>query len=186
MKRIAVLAALATVTLGLPQTTVGQVPYVQIYFDEGLQRTHENSCPFSAPGTIDGDLYVAAHNFSMFMSSIEYSVDYPPEIGFLGDVIDSSYEVVGDSHTGILISFPTPLDAFETVLLQKVRFVWWCALCESQAIPIVVVPHPASGKIRAISWPESDEVEAVGMTAIVCPTIPVESTTWGHIKALYN
>jgi hypothetical protein len=122
----------------------------------------------------------------MLMRSIEYRVDYPVELLFFGDIVDSSYQVVGDSQDGIVIIFPTPLNAFETVVLQKAEFVWMCSACESIAIPVVVVPHPSSGKIRAISWPDSEEVEAVGMTAIVCPTIPVESSTWGHIKALYR
>jgi hypothetical protein len=83
-------------------------------------------------------------------------------------------------------SLPAPLNAYETVVLQRVRFLWWCSAGQSQAIAIVVVPHPETGKIRAISWPDSEEVEAVGMTAIVCPLNPVENSTWGHIKALYK
>jgi hypothetical protein len=186
MNKLIFLMVLTAVALGLPQTTTAQVPYIQIYFDEDLQRTAEISCPLVAPGSRVGTIYIAAHNFSMLMRSIEYGVDYPPELLFTGDGIDSSYQVVGDSRIGIVISFPTPLDAFETVVLQKAEFVWMCSACESTAIPVVVVPHPSSGKIRAISWPDSEEVEGVGMTAIVCPTIPVENSTWGHIKALYK
>lgn len=186
MNKLICLISLTAVLLGLPQFSTAQVPYIQIYFDEDLQRTMEISCPFVDPGSRVGTIYIAAHNFSMFMSSIEYRVDYPPELSFLGDIINSSYQVVGHSIIGIVISFPTPLNAFETVVLQKVEFMWVCYACESIAIPVVVVPHPSSGKIGAISWPDSEEVEAVGMTAIVCPTMPVEASTWGHIKALYR
>jgi hypothetical protein len=120
------------------------------------------------------------------MSSIEYRVDYPPELVFVQDSIDASYQVAGESWSGIVISFPSPLDAHEAVLLERVIFEWACIACETTDIRAVVVPHPASGKIRAISWPDSEEVEAVGMTAIVCPLLPVENSTWGHVKALYR
>jgi hypothetical protein len=59
--------------------------------------------------------------------------------------------IFGDSELGIVISFPTPLDASHTVLLQKALFDWACSYCETDDIRAVVVPHPALGKIRAIS-----------------------------------
>ena len=178
--------ALAAVVTGFPRSSIAQVPYIQIYFDEDLQRTTELHCPLVAPGTESGFLYIAAHNFNIEMSSIEYRVNYPLELSFYQDLIDSSYQVAGDSQSGIVISFPSPLDAHQTVLLQRVMFGWMCAACETIDIRTVVVPHPSSGKIRAISWPDSEEVEAVGMTAIVCPTVPANNSTWGHIKALYR
>jgi hypothetical protein len=56
----------------------------------------------------------------------------------------------------------------------------------NQNAPVVVVPYPDSGKIRALRYPDLFEVQAVGMKSLICATIPNEDTTWGKVKALYE
>jgi hypothetical protein len=173
--------------LGVPRPGTAQVPYIQIYFDENLQWDFAGQCPNTDPGEVVERIYIAAHNFNIFMSSIEYRVEYPPELPWVDDVVDPAYQYTGDSPTGIVITFPEPVDGSRTVLLERAMIVWYCRLCITDLdIQVVVVPHPTSGKVRAISWPDGEVVEGVGMRSLICPTLPVESSTWGEVKALYR
>jgi hypothetical protein len=135
-------------------------------------------------------MYVVAGNFNMAMSSIEYSVELDPAfLGFLGDIIDIGV-AEGWSPSGVRISYDPPLDAAGTVVVEGVFVIWvWSqGGCPNVNIPVRVLPHPSSGKIQAVRWPDLTAVEAVGRSATICPeaSIPVEDTTWGTIKGLYN
>jgi hypothetical protein len=63
-----------------------------------------------------------------------------------------------------------------------------CDACapENWNVPISVRPYPGQIFVRAVEWPNLNIVLAVGMTAIICPTSPIQETTWGQVKALYR
>jgi hypothetical protein len=52
--------------------------------------------------------------------------------------------------------------------------------------PCIVTAHPGTGFVGGVDYPNYDLVPAVGMTSLVCPTVPLEDTTWGKIKSIYG
>jgi hypothetical protein len=169
---------------------VTPVPYVQVYFDEFHTVTVLEECPTAPAGT----LYVVAHNWNMWMSAIEYRIEYPPEVGFLGDSIDEDRQLaIGQSPTGIAIAWKnTPGKAFVSLRLQTVSVLWNCEDCQTQNVTITVVKSPDSDPtqpnhlVRALDWPDEAEHWGFGMAAYLCAIVPVEETTWGGIKAQYD
>ncbi len=180
--------------VALAPASLAQVPSIGIYWDEALQRRSMESCPAALYGTVVDTLYVVADGFDMAMASIEYRVDLSPYLGFLGDNVPVGV-AEGFSIDGIRITFPTPVGTTPQMLIQKIFFRYMCQGCVAAKtglalldVPITVLPHPQSGKIQAIRWPDMVAVEAVGLISILCPHIgtPTERTTWGNIKALFH
>lgn len=185
MKRIlAVVFAVAIVSLGAIANA--QTPNVSIYFDDNASQTTAD-CPAAPVGTVIDSFLVVANNFNMWMNGIEYAIDYPPQIGFLADIIPAGRLSIGSTPIGIGITFPIPGSAFGAFVIQKVYFIWMCDGCDgNQNAPIAVVPYPSSGLVRAVRWPDLAVVPGVGMTSLICATVPAEETTWGKVKALYE
>jgi hypothetical protein len=183
-----------------------QSAYLQVYFDEDLTETTAPNCPLDAPGTVVDELYVVAHGFDAWLSAIEFRLALPSELIWLGDVWDQGHLALGSSPTGIAIAFPVPVNAFAPVQVLKVVVVWMCQGCGFAAerdcasvdMLVCVDAYPSSGYMRAVTWPDQRLVQATSGTAIICPLIcgtnptcpekpvPVESTTWGRIKAQYR
>lgn len=166
-------------------------PYIQVYFDPGYSLTVLEGCPVDPVGT----LYVVAHNFEMWMQSIEYAIEYPPQVTWLGDAVDDQFQLkIGSSplaNGGIAITWTSRGNAFSPLLLQTASVLYNCENCVEQNVPITVLKHPSTAwpemwKVRAIRNPDFAEVWGVGMTSLLCATVPVEETTWGGIKALYG
>jgi hypothetical protein len=168
----------------------GPIPNIQVYFTSEwgtYGQTHLQECPPDPPGTVVGTLYIVAINFNMWMSAVEYQVNYPPQFIWLAD--NTGGIDIGQSPTGIATSWPLPQNAFVPYAVNTVTFIYNCQLCNSGPnIPICVVPNPAaiSGQVQAVRWPDGTLIPAIGMKSLICPTIPVEETSWGQIKALYN
>lgn len=185
-----------------------QIPNVVVYFD--LTYTQMDAlCPPDPAGTVATELYVVANNFNMWMSAIEYMVELPPSLMFLGDIDPTgggwagSQLKIGSSVTGIGISWPLPANAFVPLRCQKISVLWQCQNLGTVEAPNCVLadgvtgftdhtinvykyPTSADGP-RAVRWPDNVVVGGVGLTSVICgQTIPVEETTWGGIKALYD
>jgi len=187
-KVLVAFSALLILALGASIVSA-QVPNVQVFFtsDYGAYgKTSLDQCPPGAPGTVLDSMYVVASNFGCYISAIEYQVLYPPQIYFLGDDTGTGLNI-GTSPTGIATAWPFPQNAFVPYAVNKVKFLYMCQLCyDGSDIPIVVGPNPGSGFLRYTQWPDNTLINAVGMTSLICPTVPVEETTWGNIKALYE
>jgi len=198
MKKFLVVVCAVAVCLGAATANAQTaVPHVQVYFDEGWSITNPESCPDADLGTVFGTLYVVARNYNMWMQSIEYSIEYPPEILWFGDAIDPTTQLkIGASPTtsvagGISVTWQSRGNAFHPMLIQTVSFGWMCRNCVEQNITVRVVKHPATAwaetwLVRALRSPDFQQVAGVGMASVVCPTVPVEETTWGGIKAQYG
>jgi hypothetical protein len=161
----------------------GQTPYVTVFFDESYEQTG-----IIPPGPLVFDtLYVVAGNFDMLASSIEYRVEQNPDYFVLVmDLVDIG-TIEGSSYSGIRIHYDPPLNATNTILVERIQVIWnWVGVCQFANVPLRIFPHPESGKIQAIRSPDLVPVEAVGQTAYICPTVPVEETSWGRIKGLYE
>jgi hypothetical protein len=186
------LVVVVAIAIGLfASVSSAQTPHVVVYFDNTMTQM-DACCPAAPAGTVQQYLYVVANNFNMWVSGIEYMISYPTSLLFLGDIVDDgpggTQLKIGQSVSGIGITWPLPANGFEPLLCQKASVLWMCEAGDPIADQLLVVlPFPSSGKVRAIRWPDEVEVLGVGLTSVVCPTvIPVEETTWGGIKALYD
>jgi hypothetical protein len=188
MKKVLVVVCAVAFCLGAASADA-QVPYVQPYFDELQTVTILDECPTDPAGR----LYIVAHNWGIFMSAIEYRIEYAPEITFLGDFIDEANILsIGSSPTGIALAWKnSPGVAFTSLRLQEVSVFYTCTACEVTNITVTVKKHPDSDPtqpdylVRALDF-NQNEYWGIGMVAVICPTVPVEETTWGGIKAQYK
>ncbi len=179
-----------------------QPAYLQVYFDEALTETGAPSCPSELPATVIGYLYIVAHGFNAYLRAIEFRIDYPSEILWLGDHVEPGHLSIGNSPAGIALAFPTPLDARSPVCILRVTILWLCQEC-NDGLQILFCPnvHPSSGYLRAVRWPDFKFIHATAGTSIVCLSclpelgywcrcgdlpVPVAETTWGQIKVLYK
>jgi hypothetical protein len=180
-----------------PRVTAG-TPYLQVYFDNGFLHTW-GDCPAQPIGTVAQMIYVVAHNFDAWLNAIEYRLDLPPQLLFLGDMPSPGSLSIGNSPEGIAIAFPVPLNAYSPVLISTVSVLWMCDNCfpPNQDRLICFDVYPSSGYLRAVRWPDLSLIYATAGTARICGSspplpkcaelpIPVERTTWGHIKAMYQ
>jgi hypothetical protein len=186
MKR-ALLTIAIVCTIAIAGSALAQTPNIAVYFDANYQVGSEN-CPAAPPLSVLDTLYVVGHNFNMWIGSCEFQIDYPPQMQIMGDIYDSDLQI-GNTWSGIGLVWNPPKNGFVDALLCRVRFLWNCDDCQGtpgNGYPIQVNPHPDSGLLRAIRWPDLYEQTAVGMLSYICPQVPVEESSWGQIKALYH
>lgn len=159
-------------------------PSVRIYFDDAFTITHKD-CPDDPAGTVLDSFYVVAEDFNLWFNAIEYMILYPPEIVFEADVNNGLN--IGSSATGIATAWALPFWEHKPNLVNKVVFMWNCQGTPEEGIPIRVVPHPETGFVRAVEWWQHTFVYGVGMMGWIRDSeVPVENTSWGRIKALYE
>lgn len=189
-----VIAALAL----LAPIVTAQTPYLQAYFEPALTTTN-GDCPFAPAGTVLDTLYVVAHDFGAQLSSLEFSISFPPQLTWMTDITDPTASVTGQSPLGINISWPTPLDATGPAVVMRVQVVWMCdiCLCPGTGGVLCFDVHPGSGFLRASTWPDQNVITGDSGTSIICTMCgewrtcatlpsPVERATWGHVKAMYE
>ena len=197
MRKILSGITILVVLFALASRVTAQAPYLQVYFDD--QFLYEwGYCPAAPIGTVATTLYVVAHDFDAWLNAIEYRLELPPQLLFLGDVLPPGSLSIGQSPEGIAIAFPVPLNAYSPVLISTVYVLWMCNDCgPNYNTPVCFDVYPSSGYLRAVRWPDLELIYATSETALICPAgppwpicaelpIPVEQTTWGHIKAMYH
>jgi len=172
--------ALLTVLCGAASA---QVPFIATYFDAAYtQETSPNPCP--GVGT-PGNLWISLNNANAFVTGVEFAVSYPPEMVWMADQ-DTQPVTVGNTPGGFSMGWALPQNGFYRIPVCKVVFLWNCDYCTRTNIPIVVVPHPITGTLGYTDYPMYTLHQAVGLTSLICQTIPVEETTWGQVKSLYS
>ena len=179
----AVAAAFILVSL-FSAPSAAQVPSVAIYFDEGLTMDSQDC---QGIGTID-TLYVTMLNVNDWISAIELRVDYTPVTAFtfLADQSTTPL-VIGNSSSGIALTWQIPQSGFTPLVVFQSVIVWNCDTCagfEGQVLE--VKPHPQTGHIRAVQYPNQTFIDLTGLSAAICLPFPVETTSWGRLKALYE
>ena len=175
---VTVFVALATVVAAPAEA---ETPSIGVFFDSGFSRMQQD-CP--GAGVMD-TLYIVALNFNTYLMAVEYSINYPPAMFWVAD-LDLPALYIGSSPTGITEGFPPPQNGYNALLVAKAMFMWTCAGCLITDMPVIVSPHPGTAFLGAVDFPNYDLVPAVGMTSLVCATVPIEDTTWGQIKSLYG
>jgi len=182
----ALAVVLATVLVGVcTGAALAQVRFVQVYFDADYNDTQSQCQPV---GT-ESSLYVAGLNLNMLVSAIDWKVQFPPALLYIGELTGGDL-VIGDSQVGIAISWGLPKNGFSTLLLSRI-FVEWTGACDCahgpQPLRVVGYDDIYSPVPTAVRWPDGVQVEAVGMLSLVCPgNVSTTPTTWGGVKALYR
>jgi hypothetical protein len=175
-------------TIAIAGTASAQAPMnIQIYFDNTFQEAAAN-CPDDPPGSVIDTIYVVGHNFDMWLQAAEFMVAYPTQMWWLGDQYDTDLHI-GNTKDGISLAWNLPKNGFGATLLCTATFAWQCQGCggvTGDGYPLDVVPNPNQGYLRIVRWPDAVAFDVIGMRSYVCPQVPVEETTWGQIKALYN
>lgn len=185
-KALAVVLAVAMAGT-MAVTASAQVPNVQVYFDPAYNNTQTNCKPSS---TID-TWYVVLNNWNMFVQGVDFSIVYPPAVFWTGDVLPDPLTMasLGNSPTGIAVTWALPQNGFEPLLALKPGVFWLNCDCNQGPQTVRVNGYGPLGKANptAVQWPLFNEVEGVGMTSLICPgAIATDNKTWGGVKALYR
>lgn len=180
-----VLVLMASVVIVSAQTT----PFIAVYFDQSYQVEGNPPAPSGDPcpgiGVVD-NLYIALVNANVFVTGVEFAVNYPPELTWLAD-LNTQPVTVGTTPNGFSMGWGTPQNGFGIALdVCQVMVIWNCDGCTVTDSPIIVTPHPATGFIGFTDFPNFDQFPAVGLTSLICATVPTNETTWGQIKSLYG
>ncbi len=181
---------LVALTLVGATTASAQDPYIGIFFErnptpDGI--TEASQC--QGVGVID-TVYAFLYNAQLRVCAVEFKVFYPA-IGmtWILDLPDQPVNF-GNTRDGFSMgwAFPGVLGP-RGIFIAKVLIQWNCALgCPLSDVPITVGPHPFGFGFAPvfIDCQTNQPHEAVGLTALVCATVPVEETTWGRVKELYD
>lgn len=185
-KVLAVVIVAAICSIGV--NAFAQIPNMQIYFDDKLQETQGYCKGFGVEDTLN----VVCNNFNMFMSTIEFGIAPPTANAIaLGDLHIPGALWLGSSTgaSGIVITYPTPRNAFDPFICMRYRIAWVCSDCDIDGVEgatIQVIPNQYSGVVQAIEWQTYRLVQGVGMTSLLCPgVVSTEESTWGKVKSLY-
>jgi hypothetical protein len=136
-------------------------------------------------GVVDS-LYVIAYNLNCLVTGIEFQVLFPPAMTWIADVCVQPV-TFGTTASGLAMGWAIPQDGFKAINVATVIFQWTIGNCAVTNIPIPVVGHPLfAADPRWSCFQNPNIFTAVGDTGIICPTVPVEESTWGKVKALYR
>lgn len=184
---ITILFALLLITSSFSVLSA-QTPFIAVYFDQALQQ-ESATCPLAPPGTVLQQLYIAGVNFNTLIHGVEFRVSYPPELLWIGEIYPhpNAGIAVGSTPTGLALTYFAPwADGTSAFMIAEVTIQWQCSSCTGNTnVGVSVVQHP-NGFLRGQEAVTFTDIPAVGLTALICPTVPVEETTWGNVKALYE
>jgi hypothetical protein len=139
---------------------------VGVYFDRELTQ-QSTECPNAPAGSVLDTIYVAISGLAEPIEGIEFKVDFPPEIIWLGDVYPGNALMIGQTPYGVSMAFLDPPYSPERLEILKILVLWNCESCYTPDIPISVVAHPATESLRAVTSDLMFE-DVVGQTSIVC------------------
>jgi hypothetical protein len=181
------LCLLALVFMYGPGDIKAQEPRLELYFNWEYEIQH--MCPWPDPYHPGPEypftLYFVATDLNMWISGIEFSVSYPGDVTWLGDTYFSTLHI-GSSPEGIAMTWSLPQNAYEPILVMKADISYFATIYQSNIL-VKAMPAPASGKLRAVRWPDNAEIDLSGGWVTFCEeSIPVHETTWGKVKALYK
>jgi len=173
-----VVVLMASVVVVSAQTS----PFIAVYFDQSFQVEAQDPCP--GIGVLD-TLYVELVNADVFVTGVEFAVNYPPELTWIAD-FDKQEATVGTTPVGFSMGWAVPQNGFGVAIdVCKVLVMWNCDGCTVANSPVSVVANPFTGFIGYTDFPNFDLFPAVGLTSLICPTVPTQDSTWGKVKSLY-
>jgi len=181
------LLLLLAISIVCASAVVNAQPNITVYFDSNLSQTAAQ-CPPGTPGTVVDTVYVVLNNAASLLTGAEFMVDYSPAMTWLGDSPNTDV-AVGSSNSGISLGFNAPQNTADPVLLLKATVLWMCNDCSQTDIQVTVMPHPdtpGATSPQIVTFPGFNTTDAVGMVSMICSTLPVNESTWGRVKALYQ
>ena len=183
----AILSMIAIVSSASAQTT----PYFQVYFDPYFTQTAAD-CPAAPIGSVLDTLYVVAHNFDAWVLSTDFRVQWSPYMNLLGEAAIGTPLKIGNSTDGVAVTWPSRRNGWQAIPILQVTAVWMCNDCNGIGgamdpdSEIIVLPYPGQPNPRFKEYITEVDIFGVGMKSLICAQVPVEETTWGQIKSLYN
>ena len=175
------LVAVAFIGIG---TADAQTPTIGVYFDE-FGSVETKDCP--GDGMLD-QVYFYLRNANTQVSGVQFRVSYGPYLNWVGDNLTTQVEI-GATFSGLAASWALPQNGFFPVNIGSAFVEWICPTgCNPTNSPVIVLADSNAGETEVLwtDWPAFQISTAVGLTALVCATVPTEDTTWGGIKALYD
>jgi len=163
-----------------------QIPNIAVYYEDIAKE--QAVCP--GVGILD-TLYVVAQNVNTFANAAEYSIEYSPGHGYLIFLADfpavlNPYTIsLGVSPLGLSLAWSLPKNMFVPFIVQRVLVIWECNVCVGMDI-IRVRKHPATNFLGVAEFGTGKLIPCVGLTALICATVPTHEKTWGAVKAMYN
>jgi hypothetical protein len=165
-----------------------QTPFIAVYFDQAYQVEALPPAPIAdpCPGIgIPVTLYIALVNANVYVTGVDFAVSYPPELIWVADT-NTPETTIGTTPAGISVGFALPQNGFSAVDVCQVVCLWNCDGCDLGNSPIIVTANPNTGFLGFTDFPNYALFPAVGLTSLICATIPTEETTWGKVKSLYG
>ena len=141
--------------------------------------------------------YVFGEGIDCFMNAAEFAMAIPEGLLMTAFSVPQGSLTLGDPVTGISITYWPPMDGWTPGynVLCTIEFLFvgdncWCPYNgATMDLPIRIVPHPGSGRVLGLCWPQDFLFDFVGLCSILCPSticMGVEGTSWGAIKSLYR
>ena len=188
---------LALVIVGsLSGAANAQIPNITVYGDSNFSFQ-----PHCGPLGTTYELVVVLHNANAVVSAVDFTIHYPPIFYWIFDQIgDASYTgtdktvvTIGNSQGGMAMAWHAccmPDGMQGSIVLIRPVVIWGPCDCNAFGGYVVSVGgYTPLGKTEPsfISYPDFQEHTALGMDMWICPgSMPVESATWGKVKALYR
>jgi hypothetical protein len=168
-----------------------------VYFDDASNGSYGETQAICGQVGQPVYLYVVARNFESWLSGVEYKIDFPDGLMYVGETLAPPPQGVmlniGNSDIGLVVAWSLPRNGYgEPGVLISTIFALWTGDCYCQAgpQPIVVGPYPYTvprTNPAGVRWPDNALLPAVGMTSLLCPqAVATQESTWGGIKALYR
>jgi hypothetical protein len=180
---------LTLAVIGVSSLAYGQdVGSIDIFSDAAF-----TNCNIAAPPAGTFVVYVAQTHVGDGTTAVQFKIDHPPTFSVLAESSPFAL-VLGDSDTGIAISYTTCQTG--TFLILTITY-----LAEDVSAPcglMTIAPDPdATGGGDRIKFVDCNDNQHYDLTqagqarvnpdvTCTCNYLPVQETTWGGIKALYQ
>lgn len=185
MRALALAFALVIVMVGAASA---QIPFIAVYFDQyySVEALPPPPCSDPCPGIgVIDYLWIALANANAYVTGVDFKVAYPPEMIWMAD-IGTQPVTIGTTNTGFSMGWALPQNGYNVVPICQVKFMWNCDFCPAPNIPVTVVQNPFTVFLGYSDFPNYQLYPAVGLTALICASVPAEETTWGQVKALFE
>jgi hypothetical protein len=153
---------------------------------------------YAPPPFVPFYVYIYLHSSDHYVTAVEYQLQTPLDPGhalfFYSNVCyPESYSVsLGNPFDGHSITYWPPLDGWnpgynELCCLEcYIAEPCWNDGGAMIEYLLVIGPHPDSGNLSGIYWPDYMPFPIIGLTSVLCPEepVPVEEESWGAIKAM--
>jgi hypothetical protein len=183
LRTIAALAALALL-LGAPAAQAGNIG---VYFDSAATTstaTKGTSTPFN--------LYVCMTDVQNQMTAVEYKVNLPSELIVIGETFAGNFVNGQGSASGVQMGFADCMllwNSTDVMVVSTLQVLAFSAV-NNAAITVSKWPVPQPGvtlpRFSTCPTPDPQLVDLTPQTATLTTAVPVESASFGAVKALYR